>query len=48
VLEPAGTLEFTFAFGDPSIRGLFAVKCLSFALEDHAGFFDNNWVTKAL
>jgi hypothetical protein len=42
LVEPARALEFTFAFDDPSIRGLFAVKCLSFAADDNAGFFANS------
>jgi len=38
----ARALEFTFAFDDPSIRRLFAVKCLSLAAHDHVVFLDNN------
>jgi hypothetical protein len=47
-LESAGTLELGFAFDDPGISGLPALKALRFAMEDCAPFFNDDLSGKGL
>jgi hypothetical protein len=47
-LESAGTLQLGFAFDDPGISGLPALKALRFAMEDCAPFFNDDLSGKGL
>ena len=42
VIQPAWALELGFAFDDPGIGSLFAVKSLRLAVDDCAAFLDDD------